>query len=246
MVSISGRPPNSRRCVRHSHSTTPAANTSARASRGRPYSCSGAMYATLPLSSPVRVCCTLSALWATPKSPSLMSPTYEIKRFEGVTSRCTTLSGRPCSSTISCAVARPASTSEITCRLNHTGIRSLRFTEWRSSTDRSVPATYSIAINSSPSSSAPSSNTCTMLRWWTRAAIFASSMNISAIAFCWARCGRIRLMTTIFSKPATPPRRARYTSAIPPAPIRSSSSYLPYGRGKGPGVAVTSGKVGSI
>jgi hypothetical protein len=55
-----------------------------------------------------------------------------------------------------------------------------------------------------------------MLGWLRLALIFASRMNIETNLGLWARSGRMRLMTSRFSKPAAPKLRARNTSAIPP------------------------------
>ena len=56
----------------------------------------------------------------------------------------------------------------------------------------------------------------------------SESMTISSPARTLrAKSGSTRLTQTIFSKPSAPRMRARKTSAIPPAPIRSSIWYLP-------------------
>jgi hypothetical protein len=55
IVSTSDLPSNSRRPSVSSHSTTPAANTSLRASTSPPSICSGAMYANLPRTLPSSV-----------------------------------------------------------------------------------------------------------------------------------------------------------------------------------------------
>ncbi len=50
----------------------------------------------------------------------------------------------------------------------------------------------------------PRSNTWTMLACDSRTDSFASWMNISTNSAERASCGKIRLMTTTFSKPSTP------------------------------------------
>ena len=65
---------NSRRPASISHNTMPAANTSERASRTSPRTCSGLMYAYLPLRVPASVSLTRIAAFAMPKSTSLVCP----------------------------------------------------------------------------------------------------------------------------------------------------------------------------
>ncbi len=57
----------------------------------RPLSCSGAMYASLPLSWPSRVVWTRPAALATPKSSTRAMPSTPTRTFCGETSRCTML-----------------------------------------------------------------------------------------------------------------------------------------------------------
>ena len=75
-----------------------------------PRICSGAEYASLPLNTPSRVMCAAIVAFAMPKSSRRGVPSVAIMMFCGDTSRCTTLSGAPSSSVVSCAACRPAST----------------------------------------------------------------------------------------------------------------------------------------
>ena len=90
---------------------------------------------------------------------------------------------------------------------------------------RLTPLTYSITMKG-PTSSCPTSNTCTMFACSSRATTRASSRNMrtnngSAACSAW-----IRLSTTSFSNPATPCRRHRYTSASDPRPICPTTRNL--------------------
>src|SRR5690349_9251956 len=66
-----------------------------------------------------------------------------------------------------------------------------------------------------------------------RAASRASSRNIATKRPSSARCGRIRLITSIGSPGSAPRRRARKISAIPPVASRARSSYFPKDRAPG-------------
>src|SRR3954447_25894627 len=66
-----------------------------------------------------------------------------------------------------------------------------------------------------------------MLGWFSCAASFASLRNIFTKLACFERCGRMRLMTMVFSNPSSPACRARKISAMPPTAMRSISVYLP-------------------
>ena len=72
-----------------SQSSTPTAKTSLRWSIGWPRTCSGDMYANLPLRMPAWVCCSRLSALAMPKSISLTSPSNDTITFCGETSRCT-------------------------------------------------------------------------------------------------------------------------------------------------------------
>jgi hypothetical protein len=71
------------------------------------------------------------------------------------------------------------------------------------------------------------SNSCTRFGWFSCAASFASPRNISTNCGSSARWGRMRLMTSSFSKPIGPSVLARNTSAIPPVASFRSSWYFP-------------------
>ncbi|CAM4044273.1 hypothetical protein COSO111634_31930 [Corallococcus soli] len=71
-TAISESPWNRRPPVSSSHSTTPSANTSVRASTLSPRACSGDMYANLPLSTPGLV--SVLPAFAMPKSVSFTAP----------------------------------------------------------------------------------------------------------------------------------------------------------------------------
>ncbi|MCZ7652798.1 MAG: hypothetical protein M5U13_17140 [Thermoanaerobaculia bacterium] len=62
-----------------------------------------------------------------------------------------------------------------------------------------------------------------MWLWSSWAASFASSMNIVTKSELSVRCGRMRLIATVFWNPSTPLLRAFQTSAMPPTAMRSSS-----------------------
>src|SRR5207237_3256886 len=67
-----------------------------------------------------------------------------------------------------------------------------------------------------------------MFGWFSCAASLASVRNIRTKLFLSPRCGRMRLSTTVFSKPSGPIWRARKISAIPPTAMRSRRRYFPY------------------
>src|SRR4051794_29443291 len=64
-----------------------------------------------------------------------------------------------------------------------------------------------------------------MLRCLRSERTFASAINSSTNRRSCDRCGRIRLIATGFSKPPAATALPRKISAMPPTPMRSSSSY---------------------
>ncbi len=92
----------------------PSENTSERWSSLRPSACSGLMYLTLPLMTPVLVCTLDRVALAMPKSHSLTSPAYEQMTFDGDTSRWTIRSGRRLPSTALWAACRAPQISAAT------------------------------------------------------------------------------------------------------------------------------------
>ena len=78
-----------------------------------------------------------------------------------------------------------------------------------------------------------------MFGWFSCAASLASSTNIVMNSSSSARCGRILLIATIFSKPSTPVRLALKTSAMPPLAMRSRISYWPNRSGPEDGTAAS-------
>ena len=88
-----------------------------------------------------------------------------------------------------------------------------------------VPSTNSMTRKYWPSSPRPTSKICTMLRWRSCESVLASVMRSSTKRLSWHRCGRIRLIATGFSKPPAATALPRKISAMPPTPMRSSSSY---------------------
>jgi hypothetical protein len=73
----------------------------------------------------------------------------------------------------------------------------------------------------------PTSKIWTMFGWDSVAAMRASARSISMNARSWFIDGRIRLMTSSFSNPATLFWMARNSSAIPPVASLRMSVYLP-------------------
>ena len=78
--------------VSASYNTSASENKSADAPAGNPCACSGAMYATVPITSPVTVNESPPSTRATPKSVSRASPAGEVGRsgistLDGLTSR---------------------------------------------------------------------------------------------------------------------------------------------------------------
>ena len=92
----------------------------------------------------------------------------------------------------------------------------------RSRPSASKPSTNSSAMKYWPSTS-PNSRIWTIFGWVSCAVSLASSMNMATKLGSAARCGRIRLMTRIFSKPCDEVIFARKISAMPPTASRSSS-----------------------
>ena len=129
--------------------------------------------------------------------------------FAGLTSRCT--------SPARCA----ASSAEATGEMNSTARPGASAPSRSSTRRRSPPATNRIAMNSTPSAS-PASYIGMMCGSSTFAAARDSAMNRRRNSWSSAISG-----TRIFSATSRPSRssRARNTTAIPPAPIRSSSRY---------------------
>ncbi len=76
--------------------------------------CSGDMYLTLPLMTPVLVWTRDSVAFAMPKSHSFTSPVYATMMFDGDTSRWTIRSGRRRASTAVCAACSALATSAAT------------------------------------------------------------------------------------------------------------------------------------
>ena len=89
----------------------------------------------------------------------------------------------------------------------------------------SLPSTNSITRKYWPSSPRPTSKICTMLRCLSSDSTFASAISSSTNRRSCDRCGRIRLIATGFSKPPAATALPRKISAMPPTPMRSSSSY---------------------
>ena len=70
-----------------SYITVPSEKRSERWSSFLPIACSGDMYLTLPLMTPVLVCTRVVVALAMPKSHSLTSPRYDRSTLDGDTSR---------------------------------------------------------------------------------------------------------------------------------------------------------------
>src|SRR5947207_1461163 len=66
-----------------------------------------------------------------------------------------------------------------------------------------------------------------MFGWLSWTAIFASSSNMARNSGASAKRGWIFLSTSSLESPPASGSRARYTSAMPPAPRRPRTSYLP-------------------
>ena len=101
----------------------------------------------------------------------------------------------------------------------------------RSKAKPSKPSTNSRAMKYCPLTS-PKSVTWTILGWMSCAVSFASSMNIETKVLSAARLGRMRLMTSSFSKPWPETILALKTSAIPPVARRCDQGIAPELRGK--------------
>ena len=121
-----------------SASTTPAENTSARASTSSPRACSGAMYAGVPA---IVMAGASRAARATPKSMTTTRPARVIITFSGLKSRCTSPAAWIASSPArNCAAMSRASASG-------------RGPRARKVSPSVAPSMYSIDSSSSPSSS---------------------------------------------------------------------------------------------
>ena len=197
------------RALSISHSITPAAYTSVRESVMPPVTCSGAMYATVPMIRPDRVFPAAACALASPKSTTLTRPSAVSSTFSGLTSRCTIPA--------SCAADSPASVGSMT------SSASLQGSQPRSrSRLRSVrPGTYSIdRYRNCPSE--PWSKTCTMLGWDSRATDLASPMNLATKSASRASSACITLSATCRSSRVSV---ARYTVAMPPCAMRERTWY---------------------
>ena len=116
-----------------SNSITPAAYTSVRTSVTPPVTCSGAMYATVPMIRPARVFPAAACALASPKSTTLTRPSAVSSTFSGLTSRCTMPAW--------CAAASPARIGSMTSSASSQGNQPLSRSRLRSVR----PGTYSIA-----------------------------------------------------------------------------------------------------
>jgi hypothetical protein len=187
---------------------------SARASRVASATCSGDMYATLPLMLPSFVERRRPRALAMPKSISFVTPFGPTMRFCGETSRWTMPSRRPSSPIASCAAWRPRSASTAIAIATSTGRRVSSGTRPSRRLASDTPGRYSMTRRTSSCVSTTSS-TSTTLGWRTRIAVRASSSNISTSSSSRRRCGWSRLMATV-SEPAPTRRRPKYTLPIPP------------------------------
>ena len=183
-----------------------------------PRSCSGAVYASLPLNVPSRVTCAAIVAFATPKSSRRAVPSAATITFCGETSRWTMSSGVPISSTVSCAACRPASTwHAIDTAIVDRDVR-VRLPRLVEQPCSGAPCTYSCTrMTSSPV--VTTSSTGTTLRWWTCEAMRASSRNIATNSASSANSGSRRLAATMRLKPSSPIRRAMWIVAMPPRAI---------------------------
>ncbi len=111
MTEASSCPSNARLPVSASNRTAPAANTSARLSTRSSPICSGAMYESFPLRTPVRVADIRRSARAMPKSMRRVVPSLPTRRFWGLTSRWTISSGWPSRSFASCVACSPRAAS---------------------------------------------------------------------------------------------------------------------------------------
>ena len=209
-----------------SQRTTPSAKMSVRRSIASPCTCSGDMYASLPLSVPARVLDMRDVNFAIPKSTTFVVPSYVTKRLCGVTSRWIRFSFSPFLPSSSCAALRPSAASAITRQAISGGIGAPSSSVRRMTSRSGSPCRYSIAIQY-VSSCLPSSKTDATFGCEIRAAIRASSRNIWMKLSSSTRCGWMRLMATHFWNPPGPSMRARWTLAIPPMPISSTTRYRP-------------------
>jgi hypothetical protein len=197
--------------VRHSNSTHPSENTSARASTSAcPRACSGAMYPGVPTIAPVRVIRVSAACHAIPKSSTFtrsMSPSTR-NRFEGFRSRCTT---PPACAKESASATRVPS---LTVSLTDSAPRLKR-------SDKSSPSSHSMARNGSPAGPTPCATYRTMAGWRSSE---STSISRAKRPLCADFSPSITLTAT--ASPVTR-SKARKTSPIPPAPASRSISNRP-------------------
>ena len=213
-----------RRPAHISQMTTDAAYTSVRRSTVARRSCSGAMYAILPLSCPSRVVWIRTAAFATPKSRTRAMPSAPTITFCGDTSRWTISSGWPCSVFASWAACRPWRMPAAMVTATPSGTSSLASAAARIKRASDSPCTYSMMTKSSPCVAA-TSIVCTMFGCRMRAASRASSRSIETNSGSCARCGCRRLMPTTRVNPAAPIVLPRCTVAMPPAAMDLYKTY---------------------
>ena len=199
---------------------------SACASTRRPAACSGAMYASVPTTSPVRVSGSSPARCATPKSSSLAgAPAVSSGTitFCGLTSRWITPRAWAWASA-SASDTPMRSTSRSLSSPSRSSTASVRPRTSSDTRKRSLPST-------------PASKTATMLGWSSRAAASASRC---------ARSGTGPAAGTALTATARSSRSSRAAKTVPnpPEPSRAPSRYRPSTRP--PPTAVGSSSVASI
>ena len=198
--------------VTNSYRTMPNEYRSERRSSPSPFACSGEKYVAVPITAPSCVrppSCAESSARAIPKSTTLMSPFDAIRMFAGLMSRCTTL--LRCAYASALAMLPPTDAAE----------RAVR-RPWRRNTSASVrPFTNSIAMKY-VLPVWPQSYTPTMFGWFKPATLWASRRKRST-KFGSTACSGKRIFTA--TSRSSNKSRAMNTSAIPPRPMRSWSSY---------------------
>src|SRR5690242_15252844 len=202
----------------------PTENTSLRGSSGSLRACSGEMYANLPRTAPPCVASD-SARFAMPKSVSFTSPARDSSTFDGDTSRWTSAMGLPSGPRDTCACSSASQISAPMCNARSNGRRRRFDSSALCTAPKSLPSTYSMTRKYWPSSPRPTSKIWTMLRCLSSDSTLASAISNSTKRVSCERCGRIRLIATGFSKPPAATALPRKISAMPPTPMRSSSSY---------------------
>ncbi len=163
--------------ARHSNSTLPSENTSARRSTPCvPWACSGAMYAGVPTVVPEAVARRSASPRAMPKSITFTRSTTPPgrNRFEGLTSRCTTPSA--------CAAARASATARPSAMVS-----SVESRPRARRTARSSPSSHSMAIHAMPSAVLPCSTRRTMPAWSSCERILASRSKRTSSRTPWRR-----------------------------------------------------------